>query len=61
VDEEAGGAGSGSSSGAPASSGSSGGGTGTSCALYGQICSSSAQCCNGVTCIGGRCEYPSAP
>jgi hypothetical protein len=28
------------------------------CALYGQICTSSGQCCLGVPCTGGRCEEP---
>jgi hypothetical protein len=56
---DAGTSGGGSSSGVGASSGgSSSGGTGPSCALYGQLCSTSAQCCNGVPCSGGRCEVP---
>jgi hypothetical protein len=37
------------------SSSSSSGGT---CALYGQICSTGADCCNGVPCTAGRCRYP---
>jgi hypothetical protein len=32
-----------------------GGGAGPTCALYGQICTSASQCCNGVPC-DGRCE-----
>jgi hypothetical protein len=28
------------------------------CALYGQICTTAADCCNGVPCTGGRCEEP---
>jgi hypothetical protein len=28
------------------------------CADYGQLCSSSGQCCNGVPCTSGRCEFP---
>jgi hypothetical protein len=37
-----------------------GGATGVDagCALYGQICTTSAQCCDGVVCTGGRCEAP---
>jgi hypothetical protein len=34
----------------------SGGGTGPTCALYGQICTTSSDCCNGVPC-DGRCEF----
>jgi hypothetical protein len=30
---------------------------GTTCALYGQICTASSQCCDGVPC-DGRCEFP---
>jgi hypothetical protein len=30
------------------------------CALYGQACTSSSQCCDGVPCdpTAGRCYYP---
>ncbi len=28
------------------------------CALYGQTCSTSSDCCDGVPCTMGRCEYP---
>ena len=33
------------------------------CASYGQVCTSTSQCCNGVPCTfnlagQGRCEYP---
>jgi hypothetical protein len=28
------------------------------CSLYGQLCQTSADCCNGVQCTGGRCEIP---
>jgi hypothetical protein len=28
------------------------------CASYGQLCTSSAVCCNGVPCNSGRCYYP---
>jgi hypothetical protein len=52
-----GGTDSGSSSGGT-DSGSSSGGPDASCALYGQICTTSADCCNGVPCTNGRCEYP---
>jgi hypothetical protein len=31
---------------------------GKTCALYGQICTTTADCCNGVPCTGGRCEVP---
>ena len=33
-------------------------GTGPTCALYGQVCTTASQCCNGVPCSNGRCEYP---
>jgi hypothetical protein len=36
------------------------GGPGPTCTLYGQICTSTSQCCNGVPC-DGRCEYPPPP
>jgi len=36
--------------------GTSGGDAG--CALYGQICTTSAECCNGVPCTNGRCQAP---
>jgi hypothetical protein len=45
--------GSGSSSGSSSSSG--GGYVDAGCALYGQQCTTSAQCCNGVPCTMGRC------
>lgn len=35
-----------------------GGGGGGACALYGQGCAATPDCCNGVTCIGGRCITP---
>jgi hypothetical protein len=52
--------GTGSSSGGSSSgSGSSGGpDAGPTCALYGQVCTSSSQCCNGVPCTMGRCVWP---
>lgn len=28
------------------------------CSLYAQTCSTSGDCCNGVPCTNGRCEYP---
>jgi hypothetical protein len=28
------------------------------CALFGQICTAQGQCCNGVPCTNGRCQYP---
>jgi hypothetical protein len=28
------------------------------CASYGQLCSTSADCCNGIPCTNGRCEFP---
>jgi hypothetical protein len=31
------------------------------CALYGQICTTSSQCCDGVPCFEGRCEEPPPP
>ena len=31
---------------------------GGSCALYGQVCTSSSQCCYGLPCTNGRCEAP---
>jgi hypothetical protein len=34
-----------------------GAGSGPTCALYGQICTASSQCCDGVPC-DGRCEFP---
>jgi len=30
----------------------------TPCALYGQTCQQSSDCCNGVPCTNGRCEVP---
>jgi hypothetical protein len=30
------------------------------CAAYGQLCTTGADCCHGVPCSGGRCEYPIA-
>jgi len=32
--------------------------SGTPCALYGQLCTTSGDCCNGIPCTNGRCEYP---
>jgi hypothetical protein len=52
---------SGSSSGGVDSGSSSGGidaAPEASCALYGQLCTVSADCCNGVPCTNGRCQYP---
>lgn len=31
---------------------------GVVCALYGQACAASSECCNGVPCTGGTCRYP---
>ena len=31
---------------------------GGGCAAYGQLCSTSGDCCNGVPCTNGRCEFP---
>jgi hypothetical protein len=31
--------------------------SGSACSLYGQICSTAANCCGGVPCTGGRCLY----
>jgi hypothetical protein len=28
------------------------------CALYGQVCTTAADCCNGIPCTGGRCIVP---
>ncbi len=49
--------GSGSSSSGGSSSSSSGGTTdsGTTCALYGQICTTAADCCDNIPCSGGHC------
>jgi hypothetical protein len=30
----------------------------TSCALYGQICTTSANCCAGIPCTAGHCYIP---
>jgi len=38
--------------------GGTGGGTDGGCTLYGQICTTSSDCCNGVPCTNGRCETP---
>jgi hypothetical protein len=57
----------GSSSGGSSSGGSSSGGSSSSsggtpdsgsCALYGQQCTTSADCCNGIPCTAGRCVSP---
>jgi hypothetical protein len=32
--------------------------SGTPCALYGQLCTTSGDCCNNVPCTNGRCEVP---
>jgi hypothetical protein len=45
----------GTSSSGGSSSGSSSGGPDAGCALYGQVCTTSAQCCSGVPCTNGRC------
>ena len=34
------------------------GGTDAGCGLYGQLCTTSSDCCNGVPCTTGRCESP---
>jgi hypothetical protein len=34
------------------------GGAPPTCALYGQTCTKSADCCDGVPCTGGTCRYP---
>jgi hypothetical protein len=51
-----GGTGDGGVEGGSGGAGDSGGGGG--CALYGQVCTESTQCCNGVPCASGRCEEP---
>jgi hypothetical protein len=28
------------------------------CALYGQVCTTAANCCYGLPCTNGRCESP---
>jgi hypothetical protein len=33
-------------------------GTPGNCALYGQMCTQSSQCCSGVPCTGGTCRFP---
>jgi hypothetical protein len=40
------------------STGTSAGGSTTVCALYGQSCTASAQCCNAVPCTNGVCAFP---
>jgi hypothetical protein len=53
--------GSGSSSGGTTSSSGSGGPSGgpdAGCSLYGQLCTTAAECCNGVPCNSGRCYSP---
>ena len=35
-----------------------GGGGGPTCTLFGQLCTTSAECCNGAQCTGGRCGFP---
>lgn len=30
----------------------------TTCAQYGQVCAQTSECCNGVPCTDGHCEYP---
>ncbi|HSQ62789.1 MAG TPA: hypothetical protein VLM85_06225 [Polyangiaceae bacterium] len=44
----------------PADGGTDGGTTdaSTPCALYGQVCTTSGDCCNNIPCTNGRCEYP---
>jgi hypothetical protein len=34
-----------------------GGGDAGTCALYGQSCVQDSDCCDGVPCSSGRCEY----
>ena len=34
------------------------GGGGNSCSEFGQLCQTSADCCNGIPCTSGRCEFP---
>jgi hypothetical protein len=50
-----GGSGTGGSSGTAGSTGSGGSGA---CALYGQQCSVSGDCCSGVPCTNGSCVFP---
>jgi hypothetical protein len=50
--------GSGSSSGGSSSGSGSSGGPDAGCSLYGQLCTTAAQCCNGVPCTLGRCYSP---
>lgn len=47
-------------SGTPTDGGTTDGGTPTDagCALYGQSCTSSGNCCDGVPCTSGTCRYP---
>jgi hypothetical protein len=52
-----GGSGSGSGSSSGGSGGSSGGTVDAGCALYGQICTTAGDCCNGVPCTAGRCLF----
>jgi hypothetical protein len=40
------------------SSGGNGGSGGGGCALFGQLCTTGADCCNSVPCTSGRCQYP---
>jgi hypothetical protein len=49
---------SGSSSGGSSGSSSGSGSPDAGCALYGQVCTVSSDCCNGVPCTGGRCIVP---
>ncbi len=44
--------------GSSSSSSSSSSGGPSTCALYGQTCSTNANCCNGVPCTAGRCRLP---
>jgi hypothetical protein len=38
--------------------GDAGGGGGGSCAEFGQLCQTNADCCTGIPCTNGRCEFP---
>jgi hypothetical protein len=40
------------------SAGGAGGTGGTPCALYGQSCTVTSDCCGGVPCTNGKCVYP---
>jgi hypothetical protein len=56
-----GGSGGGGGGGAGDGAGGGGGGGGTgggTCAQYGQICQTAANCCSGLPCTNGRCQFP---